>query len=260
MLKTTTYIYVDDSIHERGNFIISGIVVTSEDIEKRISDCLILNGYNPEKDEFKSGLSFRKHPKMLNVRNELKVIISSACKIGLIVLPSIKRQHNGFETLKGLKKMIDSNDFEGEIKIFIDENYFKNEIVGKKFAERIGLLNCTLELEVDSKVVKGIQLADLVAHTCSTMLLEQLNLIDKKVRSGENSGYDPELEVELGFELWASIRYCFLGVINEDFLNGIGEQKKMTEPFGLYISDYCDKVLREKVKDRFSEIYMGCIH
>lgn len=45
-----TYIYVDDSIQERANFIISGIVVTSENIEKRISDCLILNGYNPKKD------------------------------------------------------------------------------------------------------------------------------------------------------------------------------------------------------------------
>jgi hypothetical protein len=67
--------------------------------------------------------------------------------------------------------------------------------------------NYKLFLEVDSIKVKGIQLADLVAHTFATMLLEQLGLVDKKVKAGENSGYDPDLEIELGFELWASIRY-----------------------------------------------------
>lgn len=197
---------------------------------------------------------------MLNIRNELKLIVSNSCKIGIIVLPRNKRQDIGFETLKGLKEIIDSNNFEDEIKIFIDENYFKNKIEGEKFAEKIGLLNCILELEVDSKMVKGIQLADLVAHTCSIMLLEQLNLIDKKVKAGKNSGHNPELEVELGFELWASIRYSFLGKLCDDLQNGIGEPKKITEPFGLYISDYCDKGLRKNTRDRFSEIYMGCIH
>ncbi len=256
-----TNIYIDDSIHERGNFIVSGIVVTdNENIDNDISESLIKNGYDSEQDEFKSGLSFRKHPKMLNVRNDLKNILSSSCKLGLIILPNDKRQFIGKETLKGLKTIIDSNNYNDELKIFIDENYFRNSEVGVKYAKSIGLPSDNLHLEVDSKKIKGIQLADLVAHTCSTMLLEQLNLIDKKVKAGENSGYDPDLEIEIGFELWASTRYNILGVINEDFLNGYGHPIKLTEPFGLYISEYCDDNLRKNIKDRFSEIYMGCIH
>lgn len=256
-----TNIYIDDSIHERGNFIVSGIVVTeNENIDEEISESLIKNGYDSEQEEFKSGLSFRKHPKMLNVRNDFKNIISSSCKLGLIILPYDKRQFIGKESLKGLKTIIESNNFKNELKIFIDENYFRNIEVGVKYAESIGLPLNDLHLEVDSKKIKGIQLADLVAHTCSTMLLEQLNLIAKKVKAGENSGYDPDLEIVIGFELWASIRNSILGVINNDFLNGLGQPIKLTEPFGLYISEYCDEKLRRNIKDRFSEIYMGCIH
>ncbi|MCF6358179.1 MAG: DUF3800 domain-containing protein [Draconibacterium sp.] len=256
-----TKIYIDDSVHDRGNFIISGIIVTNKNIEDRISESLKNNGFDPEKYEFKSGLNYRKYPKMLGVRNDLKNIIASVCKIGLVVLPTSERKNIGIETFKGLKQIIDSNDFKEKIEIFIDENYFKNVNTGEKYAKEIGLENCELNLEVDSKKVKGIQLADLVAHTCSTMLLEQLKIIDKKVKVGENSGYEPDMDVELGFELWAEIRYNLFGEIDmERFENGDGFPMKITEPYGFYVSEYCDETLKKNAKERFGEIYMGCIH
>ena len=202
-----TKIYIDDSVHERGNFIISGIVITNIEVDEKIIESLIKHGFNPEIDEFKSGLNYRKYPKMLDVRKDLKRIISSNCKIGLVLLPIEQRQNIGIETLKGLKKILDSNDFGEDIEIYVDENYFKSKKAGEEFGRDIGLDNYKLFLEVDSIKVKGIQLADLVAHIFATMLLEQLGLVDKKVKAGENSGYDPDLEIELGFELWASIRY-----------------------------------------------------
>jgi len=256
-----TKIYIDDSVHDRGNFIISGIIVTKENVEYRISESLKNNGFDPEKYEFKSGLDYRKFPKMLDVRNDLKNIISSGCKIGLVVLPITERQNIGIETFKGLKQIINSNNFEKNIEIYVDENYFKNVSAGEKYAKEIGLENCELYLEVDSKKIKGIQLADLVAHTYSTMLLEQLKIIDKKVKAGDNSGYEPDLEIELGFELWAGIRYNLLGEIDmERFENGDGVPMKITEPYGLYVSEYCDNTLKKNAKERFGEIYMGCIH
>ncbi|WP_225037426.1 DUF3800 domain-containing protein [Winogradskyella sp. SM1960] len=256
-----TKIYIDDSVHERGNFVISGIVVTEENIEDRISESLKNNGFDPEDSEFKSGLNYRKYPEMLNVRNDLKNIISSVCKIGLVVLPIQERPNIGKETFKGLKQIINSNEFGQNIEIYVDENYFRNENVGKEYAKEIGLKNCKLNLELDSKKFKGIQLADLVAHSCSTMLLEQLNIIDKKVKAGSNSGYEPDLEIELGFELWAGIRYNLLGEIDmERFETGDRYPMKMTEPYGLYISEFCDNKLKENTRERFGEIYMGCIH
>lgn len=254
-------IYIDDSVHERGDFIISGIVITKKEVEEKIIESLIKHGFNPEVDEFKSGLNYRKYPKMLDVRNDLKGIISSNCQIGLVLLPLEQRQNIGIETLKGLKKILDSNDFGEDIEIYFDDNYFKNRKTGEELGRQIGFDNYRLILEVDSIKIKGIQLADLVAHTFATMLLEQLGLIDKKVKAGENSGYDPDLEIELGFELWATIRYNIIGEIDmEKFDNGDGHPIKITEPFGFYISSFCDENLRKNGKERFGEMYLGCIH
>jgi hypothetical protein len=257
-----TKFYIDDSIHERGNFIISGIVITDEEIDALISESLLKNEFNPETDEFKSGLSYRRYPKMINVRQDIKNIIRNHCKIGLVILPSSERANIGIETLKGLKQIIESNDFEQDFEVFIDENYFRNADTGIKLAKEINLNNGKLNLEVDSKLVKGIQLADLVAHTCSTMMLEKLGLVTKQVKVGENSGYDdPDMEVEIGFELWADLRYCFLGKLDEEKLNNGDEPPiNKTEPFGLYISELCNEELATNTRQRFGEIYLGCIH
>lgn len=48
-----TKIYIDDSVHERSNFVISGIVVTKESIANQISESLKNNGFDPENHKFK---------------------------------------------------------------------------------------------------------------------------------------------------------------------------------------------------------------
>ena len=256
-----TRIYIDDSAHERGKFIISGIVTTVKDVDSKIAEILIENGLDKKTDEFKSRLCSPNNPAMIKVRKQLNYLIRRNCKIGLIILPISHREKIGIETLKGLKKIIDNNDFGEKIEINIDENYFKNSKQGKILCAEFGLDKYELNLEVDSSEKKGVQLADLIAHTCSTMLLEELGLITKKVKAGKSSGYDPDLDIELGFELWAGIRYNFLGEIDmERFENGDGQPHTSTEPFGLYISEYCNKKLTKKIRNTFSEIYLGCIH
>jgi hypothetical protein len=254
-----TEIFVDDSIHDRGEFIICGIVISKNNPNQEIADCLSNHGYNPKKDEFKRGLNYTRNPKMLQVRNCLKGILSS-CSIGLIVLPSEKRKYIGEETLKGIKQIIDSNKIKGKIRLSIDENFFKSKQSGGKFANDLGLTNVELNLESDSKIERGIQLADLVAHTCSSMLLESMGLINKMVRVGENSGYDLDDEVNLGFELWASVRYQILGEVGQEQFFKEGMPMKKTYPYGLYVSDYCNSKLKEHSYGRFSDIYLGCIH
>jgi hypothetical protein len=120
---------------------------------------------------------------------------------------------------------------------------------------------CDVRSEQDSRVVKGIQLADLVAHTASTMLLETLGVVKKLVRAGPDSGYDEDLELELGFELWASLRYQFFHA---------GSAEKQGERYqgalmevgtnGLYISQSCSPELRAAAVERFGQCYLGCIH
>ena len=98
-----------------------------------------------------------------------------------------------------------------------------------------------------SRIIGGIQLADLAAHSLGVMLLEHQYHNKKMVKAGENSGYDPNLDIELVFKLWASLRYAFFKApqpINspEDPLS---DRMFDVENYGLYIAETCDEALRE---------------
>jgi hypothetical protein len=131
-----------------------------------------------------------------------------------------------------------------------------------KIAAQIGIDQyCSVLPEQDSRETKGLQLADLVAHTAGLMLLDSLGLLKKVVKAGDNSGYDPDTEIQLGFEMWASLRYHFF------FAGPVPEQDEVYKGAltkvgsnGLFIAPSCDDKLRAAAIDRFHECYLGCIH
>ena len=95
------------------------------------------------------------------------------------------------------------------------------------------------------------------------MLLEELGYISKKVVTGENSGYEPDLEITLGFELWAGIRYSFFMAPTAHSAPQ-DEQLLMAtfnvEGYGLYISKLSSSDLVQASRRRFGTNYLGCIH
>jgi hypothetical protein len=111
------------------------------------------------------------------------------------------------------------------------------------------------------RIVKGLQIADLVAHTSGLMLLDSLGLLKKVVKAGPNSGYDENLEIDLGFEMWASLRYQFFNagsVVNQDDLYA-GALVKVGAN-GLFVAASCPPELRAAAESRCDECYLGCIH
>jgi hypothetical protein len=117
---------------------------------------------------------------------------------------------------------------------------------------------CDYYFDQDSRKVAGIQMADLCAHSLSIMLLEQLGLINKNVRA---RGYDPNIEINIGFELWASLRYHFFtqDKINFD-VSQIEGFALDTESYALCIAPSCSAILTKAAKERFGTMYIGCIH
>jgi hypothetical protein len=120
--------------------------------------------------------------------------------------------------------------------------------------------NVHLFLKQDSKKIKGIQLADLFAHTVSMMLKDQMGLLRKTIKAGEHSGYDPEMQIELGFAMWASIRYLFFqsqkGIEKERALSGYTN----VADYGLLVSSEFSDEMKKHIYGRFSSNYLGCIH
>lgn len=257
------YFYFDETIQERGGFIIGAFVYAPNDMTPAVYSALNHVGLRPGFDEFKSGSRMDWNPNQAKLRDQLSNILMHT-SVGVVVLPVSERASLGREAMDGLQKILRTNGLDQQPhKVFLDEGITIDSHTQQSFLEGVGAL-CELHSSQDSKLIGGIQLADLVAHSLGGMLLEQLGLIAKKVRAGAGSGYDPDLEIEIGFELWASLRYQFFkalqpkpGPIPDD---PIGEIIFDVENYGLHISEKCSPSLRDAALQRFGDCYLGCIH
>ncbi len=68
------------------------------------------------------------------------------------------------------------------------------------------------------------------------------------------------MEIELGFEMWAGIRYAFLSQNKSNPKDDFELAKVDVFPWGLFVDDSVDEVIASTAKDRFGEMYLGCIH
>jgi len=83
----------------------------------------------------------------------------------------------------------------------------------------------------------------------------------KMVKAGENSGYDPDMDIELEWELWARLRYSwFRGEAKDRPSDLTAMQFVNVEDYGLYVSDAASAELKEAAISRFGRMYLGCIH
>ena len=257
------YFYFDESIHARGGFIFGALIYSEEDVTHDVFQALIEVGLVPTQDEFKSHSHMDKDSRLQALRHRLKVLLQRT-KVGLVVLPIDSRGCLGSETLKGLEKILSAN-FRGSQKhsVYFDEGIHFEKCVSTKrsFEER---QNCKIFVEQDSRVIGGLQLADLAAHSLSIMLLEALGVISKTVKADDHSGYDPYLDIEIGFEIWSWLRYCFFmskGPTAEDLdKDPVGSLMLDAGSYALYVSPFCNSVLRSAAENRFSKCYIGCIH
>ena len=229
-------------------------------ISEYLSNC----GFDPNREEFKSRLRKDKNPKQKELRKHLKRLISDI-QIFVVISPP---NENDFKisTANALISLIENNrdDLKSELEIFLDQGIYKNEndTNVKLLIEKFRSDSVKLNIEQDSIKIKGIQLADLVAHTCSIMMKESLGLINKTIKAGINSGYDPDTDIEIGFVMWAEIRYNFFSTPppHPDKWESQLDCVAIVDKKGLYISDNCVDNVKTKGEERFGEMYLGCIH
>ena len=257
-------LFFDDSKHDRQGFSIGAFVYTPSDPSPYINWALQECGLRSEIDEFKSSAYMSRSPAQEKLRGKLRYIIfDQGCRLGVVVVPCSLEL--GDEAMFLLQKMLSHPNLDrGQHEVYFDEGLFKTVDCGRDTASAHGLPEwCNLNLEQDSRKVPGIQLADLVAHTCAVMLKESLGLIDKTVKAGDNSGYDPDLDIEIGFELWASVRYNFLSEEPphpDEWVEGDLQPMANVLPYGLHVSSTCREKLRKAATKRFGAMYLGCIH
>jgi hypothetical protein len=198
---------------------------------------------------------------MAKVRKSLRQLFGDNCKFGLVIIPRKNRQNFGFECLNGIGEFIVQNKLTEHIDLYFDEGLFPSIVEAENAAKKDIFSNCSFHFEQNSVVVRGLQLADMTAHTAAIILKEKMGLIKKMVKAAENSGYDPDLEMELGFEMWASFRYNFFHGGSKKVADDlITDATFKVEPFGLYIATSCDSSLTDYSRNTFGHVYLGCIH
>lgn len=256
------HFYIDDTVQDRGEFVL-GAVVFGPDAESSVTLAIESVGLRPGVDEFKSSARMDAHPEQVKLRERLHTVLADY-RIGVLVIPRGERANLGHTALLAVDQFVNANGLrkEAELHVFLDEGMFGSAASALESANSIGIDRyCSVNPEQDSRLIKGLQLADLVAHTAGLMLMDSLGLLKKVVKAGPDSGYEPDTEIELGFEMWASLRYQFFsaGPVPEQDEIYSGALTKVGAN-GLFIADSCSDKLRIAAVDRFDECYRGCIH
>lgn len=255
------FLYLDDSKHHRFGFSLAAFVICDSDRSEYISSVFQKFGYDPETFEYKSSSKMANDESLRALRSALKSFIGRHCKIAVCVVDGDKRL--GPAALELLTATLSHSHLRGQShEVFFDEGLFQSSKSASQLVEgepRFRL--CKFRFEQDSRKHLGIQLADIVAHTCSTMLLETLGHITKKVvlNAPGDSVYDG-LEAELGFEMWAGIRYAFLSNNKPNPKDDLDLASVDVYPWGLFIDESVDERIYSSAMKRFGENYLGCIH
>lgn len=260
-LRGMAFIYLDDSKHHNFGFSLAAFFICETDPTEEVSSIFRDLGFDPNVFEFKSSARMQGDASLQRLRRALKAFIGMKCKIAVCVVDGDKRL--GPAALKLLNNALTHPYLFGhDHQIFFDEGLFQSSKAAVALVEdNEALKDCEFHFEQDSRQIMGIQLADVVAHTCSTMLLETLGHITKKVVvNAPNDSVYHGLEIELGFEMWAGIRYAFLSQNKLNPKDDFDLANVDVYPWGLHIDDSVDERIASAAMERFGEIYLGCIH
>lgn len=240
-------LYVDESIHVRGNFIVIAAVYSPLSLDHPVFDALSHSGFAPKVDEFKSSMLMNDRLAAQDLRSRLRYLLFEKCKVGVAICPVDERRNLMLWADSLIHHMVNSNSIPAGT-IYLDAG-----IEGMRGKPPIGW---AINANCDSRVVGGIQVADCAAHMIGVLLLSQMGIVNKMVPS---DGY-PEPEVDLGFELWASLRYSLSSNKPTSAYDADGYVDPTMKPFGLIVSENCPEPVKRAIEERLSTVWVGCIH
>jgi len=243
-------VYVDESIHERGGFIVIAAVASVEPIQSIMDEALLACGLVPGQDEFKSCMKMQGNEAAQILRSRVRDILNTQCRVAIAICTITERPNLMSYAGRLVKQIAGSEGFETGV-VYFDGGMKRNSLdmpPGWK-----------AECDCDSRVVAGIQLADGAAHNVAMMILVELGLFNKTVSV---SGFYPDDagEMPVAWELWASTRYALSSGVPVSGYDEEGWCEPLMKPFGLLVSDKCSGEVKSAVERRLASVWVGCIH
>ena len=256
-----TVAFYDESRHPRAGFSVGAFVIFADDPTVEIQSIIRDAGLVPGQDEYKSRHRHDQDQRWITLRAELYRIARSA-SIGLAFFAEDERAAQAENIAAGLAHILHENSFAAPVQVFFDQGVFRSaahwKTVRAKFPD---LESVHAEPSCDSKAVPGIQVADLVAHTCAVVISADLGIVAKTVKAGPNSGYDEDLDLPLEFELWASLRWSFpCKRITDPELQDAASAGLVDTSGAIYTAPNCPIDVRAAVESSYHRTWRGCIH
>ncbi len=245
-------IYIDETVHEHHGFLILAYVLCPSDPQDDLARVLTAH----MKEEFHALEKMHGNERAQELRSEIRSYVNSNCRWGVFVLPSDTRWMLSDELAWFITKLVETCSGADRVSVFMDEGIIKQGDL-PSLRETTGIERLKL---CKSHEVNGIQLSDLVAALCGVRLREEIAHKPKMLQYGDESGFDPPIEAELGYELWASLRYS----MHRDSAPIGRDMPEMAEfrtsGYGLFVSEKCSPELRSVAEKLFGRVYLGCIH
>lgn len=253
-----TFLYFDESIREIGDFVIGAMVLSEEDLSVTVGNLWRTFGLDPETHEYKSSDIKKGNELGRRQRDELGQMLQHL-GLALTVCPKADRQNLGVHCCSLILQLLDTGFINaGNSNLYIDQGILVPH--GKRTdLEREGIV---LHTNQDSRIVSGLQVADHAAHFLGGMLLEVMGAVRKTVPANDGSNTVLSPGSQLGFELWASLRYSLLG--RNEVIEGLSVPGEVNpyfriEGFGLYVAPSCGQELATFIRQCFGTNYLGCI-
>jgi hypothetical protein len=245
-------IYLDETVHDQHGFLILAYVICPSDPQADLAHVLASHMAK----EFHALEKMCGNEKAQKLRCKIRSYVNRNCRWGVFVLPSEARWTLSDELPAFFSQLVGTCSSTDAVSVYMDEGVVKQGDL-RPLREVTGIEQLSL---CKSHEVNGIQLADLVAALCGVRLREEISQNPKRLQYGQESGFDPPIEAELGYELWASLRYS-MHRASVPFGEDMPEMAEfLTNGYGLFVSDKCSLKLRDAAEKLFGRVYLGCIH
>lgn len=274
------YCYVDDSIHDNFDFIALAFVFSDIDLDDYVQSALKAANLDPASAEYKSGVRMDRNPAMQIARDGLIRVVRNHVKVGLVIA---QRHHDaslGRQCMQALQSILIRNGISPkDLRVHVDEGIFTSRAQAAQIAQKfIFLSEISLFPCEKSHVCRGIQVADLVAHTLSQVVRDGVSESPRLIDAGgAANGYEEGEMLLLSDLLIAGFGYSMLR--RSMVLEG-QEFDPATDPiilaldedatsYGLYpealgwgvqVSQQVPDVVRNAVFKMLGRIWLGCMH
>lgn len=108
-----SHLYVDESIHERGDFIVIAAVYSKESLDDVVAAALDQSGFVAGKDEFKSCLRMGNNDQARELRLKVQTILWEHCRVAYAICTVAERHRIADHTYMLASKLAWNPPIEG---------------------------------------------------------------------------------------------------------------------------------------------------